>query len=80
MAESDACLLVETPGEPSILYFPAADIDRLALDGDGARDAVSMPTEPPALVGHGAFDTEREARAGRGARRRSRATTDATSR
>jgi acyl-CoA thioesterase-2 len=60
VAESDACLLVETPDAPSTLYFPEASIDLSALDGDGARDIVSLVTEPPALAGYGAFDTERE--------------------
>jgi acyl-CoA thioesterase II len=62
VAESDACLLVETQGAPSVLYFPESAINLSALDGDGARDAVSLMTEradPPALAGHGAFDTER---------------------
>ena len=59
VAESDACLLVETPGAPSTLYFPEAAIDLSALDRGGARDVVSLVTEPPALAGYGAFDTER---------------------
>ncbi len=59
VAESAACLLVESPGEPSVLYFPGAAIDQTALEGGGTRDAVSLVTDPPALAGHGAFDTER---------------------
>ncbi len=60
VAQSDACLLVETPGAPSVLYFPASAIDLSALEAEGARGAVSLVTEPPALAGHGAFDTEHE--------------------
>ena len=62
VAESDACLLVETPGEPVVLYFPAVGTSTCwQLDGTGRRDAVCDGTGGPAGAGRPRrFDTERE--------------------
>ena len=61
VAESDDCLSLEDDGAPSVLYFPAADIDASTLEGDG--DLLRMVTEPPEGLGrlrdHGAFDQDR---------------------
>lgn len=36
VAESDACLVLERDGEPSLLYFPRPDIDLSSLHHDGS--------------------------------------------
>jgi len=62
VAESNACLSLERDGEPSLLWFPAADIDAGRLVG-GDRDLLTILTDSPEglerLEGYGSFDQER---------------------
>jgi acyl-CoA thioesterase II len=59
VAESDACLCVETDGAPAVLWFPEADIERSRI-GDGLLSFSDDPSEQAVpLRGYGAFDTER---------------------
>jgi acyl-CoA thioesterase-2 len=61
VAESAACLCDERNGEPSVLYFPQADIDASCLGSEtSALRTVGEPTgDQAALAGHGTFDPER---------------------
>jgi acyl-CoA thioesterase-2 len=61
VAQSTDCLCDERNGEPSVLYFPLADIDRSLLDVEpSVLTIVSEAAGPPtALRRHGTFDPER---------------------
>jgi len=74
VAESDSCLCLEKDGEPSVLYFPQADIN-LSKFGAGSAQSSSEEGEVRSVDGqdlltvfpgpsgplgeHGAFDSER---------------------
>jgi acyl-CoA thioesterase-2 len=61
VAESDACLSVDPDAEPTVLYFPQADIDPSRLGED--TSVLTMVRAPvagqDALRDHGTFDPER---------------------
>jgi acyl-CoA thioesterase-2 len=56
-AESDLCLCLVRPGEPSILYFPLDAIDRSVVDGDLLSEAPEGFRRQ--LHGFGTFDQDR---------------------
>jgi acyl-CoA thioesterase-2 len=58
VAESDTCLCDERNGEPSVLYFPQADIDLSNLGSEtSALNLLGDSTsDHGALQGHGTFD------------------------
>ena len=62
VAESGACLSLERDGEPSVLWFPTADIESGRLVGDDPELLTVLADPPPELErlrGHGSFDQER---------------------
>jgi acyl-CoA thioesterase len=74
VAQSDSCLSLEKDGEPSVLYFPQADIDLSLFPAEGGQSSSEggevrsvdgqdvltiLPRSSGPLGEHGAFDAER---------------------
>jgi acyl-CoA thioesterase len=61
VASSDACLCVDRDGEPSVLYFPQADIDLGRFEPVASRPGGAEPSERRSIGGHDVLSIVTEA-------------------